>query len=219
MAYVIPDVVDTYEDLPLTNFPTTEDTHSRMTDVTGALLPLVMQYNELYNAGNLTDAAQLLKDNPALTDCIFNADKYNQLRDALIAMQRYQLNQLDELYQTVAQAAGSVKDNPTPDEMTVVSYSAEKVESMFNNCKEVVLTATDWTTTAPYTQVIQIDGIKDTDRPEIACAGEVQTESQKKALLKNWGFVDDIVTGNNKITAYCNFKKPTVDLPLVIKGV
>ena len=75
MAYVIPDVVDTYEDLPLTNFPTTEDTHSRMTDVTGALLPLVMQYNELYNAGNLTDAAQLLKDNPALTDCIFNADR------------------------------------------------------------------------------------------------------------------------------------------------
>ena len=219
MAYVIPNVVNTYEDLPLTNFPVAEDTHARMTDVTGALLPLVLQYNEYYNSGNLTDAAQLLKDNPTLSDCMFNADKYNQLRDALIAMQRYQLNQLDELYQTVAQAAGSVKDNPTPDEMAVVSYSAEKIESKFNNCKEVVLIATDWSATAPYTQVIKVDGIKDTDRPEIACAGEVQTESQKKDLLKNWGFVDDIVTGNNQITVYCNFKKPTVDLPLIIKGV
>lgn len=218
MAYVIPDVVDTYEDLPLTNFPTTEDTHARMTDVTGALLPLVVQYNELYNAGNLTDAAQLLKDNPALTDCIFNADKYNQLRDALIAMQRYQLNQLDELYQTVAQAAGNVKDNPTPAEMAVVSYSAEKVESMFD-LKQVVLTAADWSNTAPYTQTVYIEGIKDTDTPTITCAGEVQTETQKKTLNKNWGFVDDIVTDNGKIIAYCYFKKPTVDLPLIIKGV
>ena len=218
MAYEIEALTEKYEDLPLTNFPVAEDTHARMTDVTGALLPLVLQYNEYYNSGNLTDAAQLLKDNPTLSDCMFNADKYNQLRDALIAMQRYQLNQLDELYQTVAQAAGSVKDNPTPDEMAVVSYSAEKVESMFD-LKQVVLTAIDWSNTVPYTQTVYVEGVKDTDRPTIACAGEVQTESQKKMLNKNWGFVDDIVTDNEKIVAYCYFKKPTVDLPLIIKGV
>ena len=218
MAYEIEALTEKYEDLPLTNFPVAEDTHARMTDVTGALLPLVLQYNEYYNSGNLTDASQLLKNNPALSDCMFNADKYNQLRDALIAMQRYQLNQLDELYQTVAQAAGNVKDNPTPDEMAVVSYSAEKVESMFD-LKQVVLTAVDWSNTVPYTQTVYIEGIKDTDTPTIACAGEVQTESQKKMLNKNWGFVDDIVTDNEKIVAYCYFKKPTVDLPLIIKGV
>lgn len=218
MAYEIEALTEKYEDLPLTNFPVSEDTHARMTDVTSTLLPLVQQYNELYNSGNLSEAAQLLKDNPTLSDCMFNADKFNQLRDALIAMQRYQLNQLDVLYQTVAQSAGSVNDNPTPDEMAVVSYSAEKVESMFD-LKQVVLTAIDWSNTVPYTQTVYIEGIKDTDTPTIACAGEVQTETQKKTLNKNWGFVDDIVTDNGKIIAYCYFKKPTVDLPLIIKGV
>ena len=218
MAYEIENMTETYEDLPLTNFPVAEDTYARMTDVTSTLLPLVTQYNELYNAGNLTEASQLLKDNPILAECMFNADKYNQLRDGLIAMQRYQLNQLDVLYQSVAQNAIGINDNPLPNEVAVVAYSAEKVESMFD-IKHAVLTALDWSPIAPYTQTVLIQGIKETDTPTIACAAKVQTESQKKMLSKNWGFVDDIITDTNKITAYCYFKKPTVDLPLLIKGV
>ena len=218
MAYEIENITEQYEDLPLTNFPVSEDTYDRMSDVTVTLLPLVVQYNELYNSGDLTGAKALLEANPSLYESLFNADKYNQLRDGLIAMQRYQLNQLDVLYQKISQVALGIDDNPDPETAAVVAYSAQKVESMFE-ITNVVLTALDWTNEAPYTQTIKVEGMKGTYRPHIGCAGEVKNESQKKLLQKNWNYVDDIVTGDGVITAYCNFKKPTVDLPLIIKGV
>ena len=212
------DTIENYEDLPMTNFPVSEDNYARMTDVTNSLLPLVIQYNDLYKNGKLTEASQLLKDNPSLAECMFNADKYNQLRDGLIAMQRYQRTQLDDLYHLVANAAVGINDNPTPDIVRDVAYSASKVESMFD-VKDAVLAYADWSANVPYTQTVAIKGVRETDTPTIACAAEVLSENQKKVLIKNWSYVDDIVTGENQITAYCYFKKPSIDLPLIIKGV
>ena len=79
----------TYTDLTETQFPDKVDDLSRMSDLTTSDLTLVNQYYTYYNAGNLAAAAQLLIDNPTLTNKIFNAAKFNILRDALIALQRY----------------------------------------------------------------------------------------------------------------------------------
>lgn len=82
----------------------------------------------------------------------------------------------------------------------------------------VTLLAAAWSDTAPYTQTAAVEGIQATDMPIIECSAEAATKAEKKALQKNWNLVDRIVTGDGAVTAYCNFGKPLVDLPLKIKG-
>lgn len=218
MAYEIEAFTEQYEDLPLTKFPVQEDNFERMSDVTGSILALVQEYNALYDNGELTAAKTLLEASPTLKACLFNADKYNQIRDGLIAMQRYQLEQLDVLYQRVAQSAIGINDTPDPDMYSTVAYSAEKVESMFQS-RDIVFTALDWSSSIPYTQTVKLEGIRGTDTPIIDCAGDVTSKSQKKALQKNWNMIDEIVTADGSLTAYCYFEKPSIDLPIIIKGV
>ena len=78
------------------------------------------------------------------------------------------------------------------------------------------LTAGGWTTSAPYTQTITVEGLKDTDRPDISCTDDLTSKASKKARRKEWNKVDRIVTGDGQLTAYCNFDKPTLDLPIEI---
>ena len=56
-----------------------------------------------------------------------------------------------------------------------------------------------------------------TDRPDISCVDDLTSKASKKARRKEWGKVDRIVTGTDQITAYCNFEKPALDLPLEIQ--
>lgn len=205
-------------DTPLTNFPESEDVFDRMMDITITLLPAVKKYQQFMEIGDLTGAANVLTENPDLKACLFDADKYNQFRDALIAMQRFLLNQVDSLYESIAKNAIGINDNPTPEQEAVVAYSAQKVNSLFHTT-EATLLASGWSEEAPYTQTVSVSNMKETYAPIIECVGDVENESGKKALTKQWGFVDSIVTGDGIITATCKFKKPTLDLPLVIKGV
>ena len=78
------------------------------------------------------------------------------------------------------------------------------------------LTAGGWTTSAPYTQTITVEGLKDTDRPDISCTDDLTSKASKKARRKEWNKVDRIVTGDGQLTAYCNFDKPTLVLPIEI---
>lgn len=133
MAYEIEKVSVGNVDTPLTNFPTGIDTFPRMSDVSLTTLPLVLQYNTLYQSGNLASANQLVLDNPSLAYCMFTAKGQNELRDAVIAIEYYLLNQVDDLYHTVAQNAIGVSDNPAEEQMSVVAYSAEKVNSLIES--------------------------------------------------------------------------------------
>lgn len=79
----------TYTDLTETQFPDQIDELSRMSDLSSSDIPAVNEYYAYYNAGNLTAAAEMLANNPSLLSKLFNAAKFNVLRDALIALQRY----------------------------------------------------------------------------------------------------------------------------------
>lgn len=138
MAYEIEKISEGNVDTPLTNFPVGEDTFPRMSDVSVTLLPLVLQYNNYYQNGQLALAQQLLAANPELDACLHNAEKWNMIRDAIIAMQRFLLNQVDSLYNEVAQNAIGVNDNPTAEQMSVVSYSAAKVDSLLSDVESSV---------------------------------------------------------------------------------
>lgn len=84
--------------------------------------------------------------------------------------------------------------------------------------RDVTLPASGWSTSAPYTQTIQVEGVVETDRPFIGPNIGNITADQEKAITKNWGKVSRAVSGNGQITFYCFAKKPDVDLPLVVKG-
>ena len=94
----------TYTDLTETKFPNAVDDLSRMSDLASSDLVLVNQYYTYYNAGNLTAAAQLLADNPTLVSKLFNAAKFNILRDALIALERFYLSDVQTYINSTRQS-------------------------------------------------------------------------------------------------------------------
>lgn len=81
------------------------------------------------------------------------------------------------------------------------------------------LPVSGWSSTAPYTQVVSIPGLKVSNRPLYGLLltgtlSDVTTDAQEVA----WGYVDRIASGDGKATAYCYRKKPAVDVTLVVKG-
>lgn len=112
-----------------------------------------------------------------------------------------------------------INDNPTEEEASVVAYSAKKVQSFFEKW-EITLPLSGWSETAPYTQTIDVGGMKKDYSPIVSLnMANVGTESEKKQIQKSWNYVDLIMTGNGTIVATCNFNKPIIDIPIVIKGV
>lgn len=82
---------------------------------------------------------------------------------------------------------------------------------------DATLTVAGWSTTAPYTQAIDIPGVSEDETLTIACEIEATSLDNKKAVQKAWNKVDDIETIDGAIVSTCYFEKPTVDIPLVIK--
>lgn len=230
MAYEIETVTEGNVDTPLTVFPTSVDTFPRMSDVSITTLPLVLQYNAYYQSGNLTAANQLVLDNPELAYCMFTAKGHNEIRDAIIAMEYFLLNQVDELYNNVAQNAIGINDNPTEEQSSITTYSAEKIDSVFDATNEkidsiikvsyITLPLAGWTKEPPYTQTIEMADMKAEYSPIIGvCLDKIESETIKKQIQKSWNFVDSIKINDGQIIATCKFKKPINDIPLVIKGI
>jgi len=92
--------------------------------------------------------------------------------------------------------------------------------NQINHVTEVTLTAADWSSSAPYTQVVSISGIVETDRPTVSLylpdgipAADVDLQS------KAYDCINRAVSGNASITVYCYKKKPAVDFQIQVKGV
>lgn len=85
----------TYPDLDC-NFPESVDNIDKMQDLTVTTKPLADQYYSLVNSGNIQEANVFLANNSRLLYSIFNADKFNKLRDSIIAVQRMFVEDIDE---------------------------------------------------------------------------------------------------------------------------
>ncbi len=222
MAYEIEPASEQNVDTPLTKFPVSEDTFDRMSDISADLLSAVLQYNAYQQAGNIEGCNTVLAENPGLVACLFNADKYNQLRDSIIAMERFLLNQVDQLYTDVVQSAVGINDNPTTEEASTVTYSAEKINRLHNQ-RQVTLLASGWSDTFPYSQTVTVDGILSTDDLKIIRVyhPEGSTLEEIKARNKMAGYLisnnDSTATENNTIT-FLAYKKPTTDFTVITEG-
>lgn len=76
-----------YSDLD-SNFPDSVDNIDKMQDLTTTTKPLADQYYDLISSGKIEEANTFLGNNSRLLYSIFNAAKFNKLRDSIIAIQR-----------------------------------------------------------------------------------------------------------------------------------
>lgn len=232
MDSLVKPMSETYVDKPLTNFPVEEDIFERMMDVSITLYPLVKEYNEYYANGNLSACHSLLANNPELQSCLFNAEKYNRLRDAVLAIEEYLLTQLEEVYTNVVQNAIGINDNVSGAEASLVAYSAEKVNQKINQLSEqlrtsyhnytnVTISASGWNNTYPYLNTVTVNGV--TAESDVRVIGlhipSNATQNQVKAINKAASFLieNDDGVGNGTIT-FKAYKKPTVDFTVIIDG-
>ena len=80
-------------------------------------------------------------------------------------------------------------------------------------------TSSGWSSTAPYTQTINVSGITADSKVVIDVNLAGQTTSAATAIIEGWGLVNDVQTGAGTLTAYCYGDKPTVALPVNIINV
>lgn len=79
-----------YTDLVFTNFPNSIDNILQKSNITNATdSQLVQQIQQYIIAGNFSAASAILTSNPQLNGKIFNALDFNQLRDAVLALERF----------------------------------------------------------------------------------------------------------------------------------
>ena len=79
-----------YPDLDFTNYPGELDNITLKSNITNATdAQLVAQIQASILAGDFANASAILNANPQLNDKIFNANDYNQIRDAILALERF----------------------------------------------------------------------------------------------------------------------------------
>lgn len=83
----------------------------------------------------------------------------------------------------------------------------------------VTFPASGWSASAPYTQAVNVSGMKETDAPTpgIIYPSNV-TESQKASIDKSSNMITQLETKNGYLLATCKFKKPTVDIIIGLQG-
>lgn len=225
MADTITPKSERYVDTPLTNFPVGEDTIDRMSDITSDLMPIVIQYNQYIQSGNITEANNLLRSNPRLMSCFFNAEKWNVLRDAVIAIERFYLEEVDEAIKNAAQNAVGINDSPSPSQKPYVAYSAQKIDSLLDDLgaglstRTITVSLGNWSSYSPYTNQIYVSGVRSTDSPVIGLyipSGTSATEEKK--LKRAAGCISYIDTTDNYITVTCIGSKPETTFQLMVKG-
>lgn len=87
------------------------------------------------------------------------------------------------------------------------------------NVRTATLSASSWSSSAPYTQTVNVPDITANDQPIISVGTPTTLSSASyKALIKAYAMIDRAVTGAGTITFYCYTKKPATDIPVLIKG-
>lgn len=92
-----------YNDLPLTNFPSSLDQFMTFLNVVASDGPLIAQYQAAMEAGNQTQANQILAQIPQGTQKIITATTLNQLSQAMLALERFFLTDIEPYIQTQQQ--------------------------------------------------------------------------------------------------------------------
>lgn len=83
----------------------------------------------------------------------------------------------------------------------------------------VSLPVSGWSSSAPFTQTVVVNGISAGDNPIVDINMASATNVNSSDLTGAWGLVGRISTGDNSITAYCYEEKPKIDISVNIMVV
>lgn len=97
----------------------------------------------------------------------------------------------------------------------------DKLDKVIGDNKQIQVAASNFTHQGPYTQRIDIAGVKHTDVPEIALIipDGITDSTRIKAIKKAWSCIDRVDTYDGYIVISCFVKKPDTDILLLMKGV
>lgn len=110
---------------------------------------------------------------------------------------------------------------------------AVEIEQLFNNTfynkavreqhevpVEVMLPASGWSSTAPYSQRVAVTGVRVSDNPIVSpCTPKSLPAVTIKRCRKMASMITDGETENGYVTFYCGEKKPTDDFTVYLRGV
>lgn len=81
------------------------------------------------------------------------------------------------------------------------------------------LSRTGWAGGGPWTQRVTLNGITQNDQPLVQSNANPSSFENKKAYLRQWGYIDLVETVTDGLIFTCKFDEPSIDLPfIVIKG-
>lgn len=93
-----------YPDLSLTNFPSSVDQFMTFLNIVASDGPLIAQYQQAMEAGNTTLANQILTQIPQGTQKIITATDLNTLSQAMLAIERFFLTDIEPYVQNLQQS-------------------------------------------------------------------------------------------------------------------
>ena len=80
------------------------------------------------------------------------------------------------------------------------------------------LTADGWSDTVPYTQTVTVTGLAESASPiiDVVVSDDVETGASQ---IKQWVYISKASAAENSLTVSCYTKKPTIDLPILVKVI
>lgn len=114
------------------------------------------------------------------------------------------------LGEKVAALEKAINELPEIPEVTPESIGAATVLK-----RTAAFVFSNWSSAAPYTQTIEVDGVLSTDIPFIYDRS-YSSDDASKALARHesWNRIQKIVAGNGTLTAYCYEEKPEYEIPI-----
>lgn len=100
----------------------------------------------------------------------------------------------------------------------VAASLAQRIVAL-ESYKQVTLPLSGWSADPPYTQIVEIAGMKETDRPIPLFVDDGTNETDSKAKKKAYGCITKFDSGEEQLTVTCKYKKPVSDFTIALKGV
>lgn len=127
---------------------------------------------------------------------------------------------IDERNETNSQI--TQERNYVDEKVSTINGQISNINTAISEIKAVrkfTLTTGGWSSSAPYTQIVNVSGItsSDTPIPLIEYPDNV-TADQKNQIDKGTNMITSITTNNGSVTVVCKFKKPTINLTIALKG-
>ena len=142
-----------YEEYPRSQFPDTIDNFDNMQDVTISLVDAMVSYQTAITNKDFATAANVIANNSDLLKVLINADRINSLQDAVKAIEKYYLENVEDMVTHIAQNTIGINDSATGNDKKTNAYSAEKTEylSGITLATNITINITDWNSDLEYT--------------------------------------------------------------------